>query len=63
LAIFKLILGDEVASEYLLLNLLSKIHQRSPEGLPLGHFNINLSELTKEQASQITTLLSHILPF
>ena len=53
LAIFKLILGDEIASEYLLMNLLSKVHMKSPEGLPLGHFNINLSEMKPEQAAQI----------
>lgn len=42
-AILKLILkGDDMASSFLLFNLLSKVHQRSPEGLALGHFNINL---------------------
>jgi hypothetical protein len=51
IAIFKLILkDDEVAANYLLFNLLSKVHQRSPDGMPLGHLNINLSELSSEQA-------------
>jgi hypothetical protein len=52
MAIFKLILkNDSVASSYLLFNLLSKVHQRSPEGMPIGHLNINISHLTAQQAA------------
>jgi hypothetical protein len=44
MAIFKLIFrGDELQSSYLLYNLLSKVHQKSPEGMPMGHYNINIS--------------------
>lgn len=64
LAIFKLILkNDKVASSYLLYNLLSKVYNRSPEGMPLGHMNINLSGLTSEQAAQLQTFLSQVLAF
>jgi hypothetical protein len=52
IAIFKLILkNDVVASNYLLYNLLSKVHQRSPENIPIGQFNINVSNLKKNQAA------------
>lgn len=48
-AILKLILkGDEMASSFLLFNLLSKVYQRSPEGFALGHFNINLQDVSSE---------------
>ena len=51
LAIFKLILkGDVVASQFLLLNLVSKVHSRSQAGMPLGQFNINISGLDSVQA-------------
>jgi hypothetical protein len=61
-AIFKLILkGDEMASSYLLYNLLAKVYQKTPEGMPMGHFNINVSGVDSAQAKQIQTLLSHIL--
>lgn len=51
LAIFKLIFkGDETQSAYLLYNLLAKVHQKSPEGMPMGHFNINISGLDSTQA-------------
>lgn len=50
-AVFKLILkGDEVASEFLLLNLISKVHNRTPEGFILGHLNINLYGLSNAEA-------------
>jgi hypothetical protein len=62
LAIFKLILkGDEVASSYLLYNLLAKVYQKTPEGMPMGHFNINISGMNSTQSKQIQGLLSHIL--
>ena len=49
IAIFKLILkGDENAANYLLFNLLSKVHSRTDEGLAYGHFNINLSGVSAE---------------
>jgi len=51
LAIFKLILkGDTVASQFLLLNLVSKVHSRGQAGMPMGHFNINISGLDSTQA-------------
>lgn len=50
-AVFKLLLrGDGLASQYLLLNLISKVHTRTPEGTPIGHLNINLSGLSNEEA-------------
>lgn len=46
LAIFKLIFkGDEMASDFLLYNILSKVYQRSPEGMAMGHLNLNISGL------------------
>lgn len=49
IAIFKLILkGDENAANYLLFNLLSKVHQRTPEGQAFGHLNINLRGVSSE---------------
>lgn len=45
--------GDEVAAQYLLLNLLSKVHTRLPEGTPIGHLNINLSGLNNQEAVQL----------
>ena len=51
LAVLKLLLkGDEIASEFLLLNLISKVHTRLPEGIPLGHLNINLYGLSNMEA-------------
>lgn len=62
LAIFKLIFkGDEVQSAYLLYNLLAKVHQKSPEGMPMGHFNVNISGLNSIQAKQIQDLLKTVL--
>ena len=62
-AILKLILkGDEMATSFLLFNLISKVYQRSPEGLALGHLNINLTSVTPEQAKYIKMFLSKVLP-
>lgn len=62
LAIFKLIFkGDEVSSAFLLYNLLSKVHQRTPEGLAMGHFNLNISGVDQKQAYQIRIFLRQIL--
>jgi hypothetical protein len=52
-----------VASNYLLYNLISRVHSRTPEGIPIGHFNINLSNLTNQQASQIQVFLRQVLAF
>jgi len=58
-AIFKLLLrGDEVASLYLLMNVLSKVHKRLPEGTPFGHLNINLSNLSNEEAKALQDFLA-----
>jgi hypothetical protein len=47
LAIFNLILkGDEIASQLLLLNLISYVHTRTPEQFPLGNLSINLYNLS-----------------
>jgi len=35
----------------------SKVHSRSPEGLPMGHLNINISGVNSAQAQQIQALL------
>lgn len=62
LAIFKLIFkGDCLASQYLLSNILSKVHSRE-SAMPLGQFNINITNLSQEQAKQISALLDHIMP-
>jgi hypothetical protein len=45
----------------LLFNLLAKVHQKSPEGTAMGHYNINISGLDATQAKQIQELLSHVL--
>jgi hypothetical protein len=58
-ALFKLILnGDSEAAQLLLLNLVSKVYQRTPEGIVLGHLNINLSGLKPLHAKLIRQLLS-----
>jgi len=62
-AILKLILnGDEMATSFLLFNLISKVYQRSPEGLALGHLNINLTSMTPQQAKYVKLFLSKVLP-
>jgi len=38
--------GDETASEFLLLNLISYVHTRTPEQFPLGNLNVNLYNLS-----------------
>lgn len=64
MAVFKLLMrGDEVASQYLLLNLISKVHTRTPEGTPIGQLNINLSGLSEEEAEQIRKFVEIIVPF
>ena len=61
-AIFKLILkGDDFASELLLCNILSTVYQRTPDGVILGPFQINLNGVNSRQAKQITDLLHNIL--
>lgn len=46
LAILKMILGgDEVSAEYLLLNLISKVHTRK-DALVLGNLSINLTNMS-----------------
>lgn len=61
---FKLLLrGDALASQYLLLNLLSKVHTRMPEGTPIGQLNINLSGLKGHEAEQIQKFIDLIVPF
>ena len=63
LAIFKLILkGDTLSSNYLLLNLLAQVNQRTPEGMALGQLCINISGVNSEQAAQISAILKLILP-
>lgn len=63
LAIFKLILkGDEMASNFMLYNFLSKVYQRTPEGTAMGHLNLNISGLDAKQAHQVSALMKHILP-
>lgn len=46
LAVLKLILnGDEVSSEYFLLNLISKVHTRK-DGFILGNISLNLTKIS-----------------
>lgn len=48
LAILKLILNnDSLAADYLLLNLISRVHTRK-DGLILGNFGINLSNVSPQ---------------
>eukprot|EP00347_Sterkiella_histriomuscorum_P016942 403351260 len=63
IAIAKLILNnDSVAAEYLLLNLISKVHTRK-DGLVLGNVSINISNITTPQVKQLTRLIEAISPF
>jgi len=62
-AILKLVFrGDELAADYALLNMISKVHVRSIDGIPLGHLNVNISGLSTEQAKQVQRLLTQVMP-
>lgn len=62
LAVLKMILGgDAIASEYLLISLLSKIHNRQTD-LLLGNLSVNLTNLTPNDAKALTTFIRNITP-
>lgn len=61
--VFKLLLnGDELAAEYLLLSLLSKVHTRK-DAFILGNLSINLSNVGFIQGRNLTTFIKAITPF
>lgn len=56
----ELCLGDELAAEYVLLNLISRVHTRD-DGVPLGTANINLYTKDKEAADSIAENLKNMI--
>lgn len=62
LAVLKLILGgDSFASEYIIMNLISRIHNRQNE-LLLGKLNINLTNLQTLEAKYLSKFIGSITP-
>lgn len=62
LAVLKLILNnDQVAADYVLLNLLSRVHTRK-DGLLLGNFAINLSNVSPQKSKLLTRLIEELMP-
>jgi len=53
--------GDVLASEYLLINLISKVYKRDA-ALLIGDININLSHLNEVQASLLKKVISAVFP-
>lgn len=53
MAVLTLILkGDKVAAEYLLISLMSRVHNRDT-GLMIGNIATNITNLTKQQSELI----------
>jgi hypothetical protein len=62
LAVLKMILNnDELASQYILFNLLAKPYQRK-DGFILGNYSINLTDITIPQAKHLSKFIQSILP-
>jgi hypothetical protein len=63
LAVLKMVLGgDALASEYLLISILSKIVNKQSD-LLLGNLSINLTNLAPQDAKFLTTFIRGITPF
>jgi hypothetical protein len=54
--------NDPIASEYLLLNLLSKVHTRK-DAFILGNLSLNLTNITFLQGRHLSTFLRALTPF
>ena len=61
-AVFKIVLGgDDLAAEYLLLNLISRVHTRETD-IILGNIATNLTGLDTVDATAITKFIKAITP-
>lgn len=62
IAVLKLVLGGDLkAAEYLLLNLISRVHTRHAE-LILGNLSINFANLTNIEVKSLIELIKLVVP-
>ncbi len=54
--------GDAMAAEYVLLNLISKVHTRK-DALILGNLTLNLTNITFIQGRNLFNFIQNIAPF